>query len=465
MQSNLYLENIGMVLENKITYYKLKRNYKGKNGKNLSYINIRFVNKETGERKDIRLSKLRNDIGDKKRFMPSNALEIDRIVKKAIEMGVAPFSDKIKQTDNTLLEYIKNFWDFENSEYILTKKEETGKTISKATAEKNFHNLLVHVFESEFNKKDQNGKLVGSYYLPKDITAQELTKEKIEAVKKSMLRAEMLSPKTVKNVLNALNVPLNELVRDGVILQNPMLRVRPICINQTETNVDALTDNEVEQLCLRTIHLMASHLLWKRHGLAILIAAATGMRQAEVLSLRPSKIRPIEGTDYCSVEISTAYNDADGFKPPKNGRKRFTIIDKRLAELVNVIQPNSQSLIFGRMDGDPSKPMDDGPLRRNFNKIVQKLTDEGLIEQRDDDLRIVFHSLRHYANTEINYRAGQDVANSILGHSGGDVMNSRYSHLTERASKIYSEKVKSLLPESVLEAISEYTELLRQEES
>ena len=77
MQSNLYLENIGMVLENKITYYKLKRNYKGKNGKNLSYINIRFVNKETGERKDIRLSKLRNDIGDKKRFMPSNALEID----------------------------------------------------------------------------------------------------------------------------------------------------------------------------------------------------------------------------------------------------------------------------------------------------------------------------------------------------------------------------------------------------
>ena len=211
--------------------------------------------------------------------------------------------------------------------------------------------------------------------------------------------------------------------------------------------------------------MMESHLLWNRHGLAILIAASTGMRQAEVLSLRPSKIRPIDGTDYCSVEISRTYNDADEFKKPKNGRKRFTIIEKRLAELIKVIQPDSQSLIFGRKDGDPSKPMDDGPLRRNFNKIVQKLTDEGLIEQRDDDLRIVFHSLRHYANTEINYRAGQDVANSILGHSGGDVMNSLYSHLTERASKIYSEKVKSLLPESVLKDVAEYTELLRQEES
>ena len=448
-----------------LSYYLIEREKKTTGKKKASVIIVRFVNKATGERKDVWLSKLQRLTGDTKRFMPSNTLEINRIVNTAIEMGVAPFSDSIKQNDTSLLNYIKDFWNYDTSEYILTKKEETGKTISKATAEKNLHNLLVHVFESEFNKKDKNGKPIGSYYLPTDITAQELTKEKIEAVKKSMLRAEMLSPKTVKNVLNALNVPLNELVRDGVILQNPMLRVRPICINQSETNVDALTDNEVEQLCLRTIHLMASHLLWNKHGLAILIAAATGMRQAEVLSLRPSKIRPIEGTDYCSVEISTAYNDADGFKPPKNGRKRFTIIDKRLAELINVIQPNIQSLIFGRMDGDPSKPMDDGPLRRNFNKIVQKLTDEGLIDQRDGDLRIVFHSLRHYANTEINYRAGQDVANSILGHSGGDVMNSRYSHLTERASKIYSEKVKSLLPESVLKDVAEYTELLRQEES
>lgn len=446
-----------------IVYYKISRKIKGK--KKQSCLYIRFVNKETGDRQEVSLKTLKNAIGDTKRFMPSNAFEIDRVVQTAIEMGVAPFSNNTKHNDTSLLDYIKDFWNYDTSEYILTKKEETGKTISKATAEKNFHNLLVHVFESEFNKKDQNGKLLGSYYLPKDITAQELTKEKIEAVKKSMLRAEMLSPKTVKNVLNALNVPLNELVRDGVILQNPMLRVRPICINQSETNVDALTDGEVEQICLRVIWMMESHLLWERHGLAILIAAATGMRQAEVLSLRPSKIRPIEGTDYYSVEISTAYNDSDGFKAPKNGRKRFSIIERRLAELINVIQPNSQSLIFGRMDGDPSKPMDDGPLRRNFNKIVQKLTDEGLIEQREGDLRIVFHSLRHYANTEINYRAGQDVANSILGHSGGDVMNSRYSHLTERASKIYSEKVKSLLPESVLESITEYTELLRQEES
>ena len=48
---------------------------------------------------------------------------------------------------------------------------------------------------------------MGSYYLPSDITFQEHTKEKFEAIKKRMLRAEMLSLKTVKNILNAFNVP------------------------------------------------------------------------------------------------------------------------------------------------------------------------------------------------------------------------------------------------------------------
>ena len=207
-----------------LSYYLIEREKKTKGKKKASVIIVRFVNKATGERKDVWLSKLQRLTGDTKRFMPSNTLEINRIVNTAIEMGVAPFSDSIKQNDTSLLNYIKDFWNYDTSEYILTKEEETGKTISKATAEKNLHNLLVHVFESEFNKKDKNGKPIGSYYLPTDITAQEMTKEKIEAVKKSMLRAEMLSPKTVKNVLNALNVPLNELVRDGVILQNPMLR-------------------------------------------------------------------------------------------------------------------------------------------------------------------------------------------------------------------------------------------------
>ena len=447
-----------------LSYYLIERVKKNTGKKKSTFIIVRFINNSTGERKDVTLTKLRKLIGDKKRFMPSNTLEINRIVDTAIEMGVAPFSDSIKQNDTTLLSYINDFWDYDKSEYILTKKLETGKKISKATAKKNLHNLLVHVFESEFNKKDQNGKPVGSYYLPADITAQELTKEKIEAIKMSMLRAEDLSPKTVKNVLNALNVPLNELVRDGIIIQNPMKRVRPICISQTDTNIDALSYEEVEALCLRVIWMMESHLLWNKHGLAILVATATGMRQAEVLSLMPSKIRPIDGTDYCSVEISEAYNDSDGFKTTKNGRKRFSVIEKRLAELIKVIQPDSQSRIFGRMDGDTSKPMDDGPLRRNFNKIIKELTDEGLIEKRNNGLKIVFHSLRHFANTEINLRAGQDVANSILGHSGGDVMNARYSHITERASKIYSEKVKSLLPESVLAKIEEYSELLKNEE-
>lgn len=227
---------------------------------------------------------MKKDIGDTKRFQPSNAYEIERIVEKAIDMGIAPFCER-ETSHISLIDYIKDFWTWDTSDYIQTKKEETGKTITKATAKKNLHDLLMHVFESDLNKKDKNGNKIGSYFIPASLTPLELTKEHIEKVKKSMLRDEKLKPKTVKNILTALNVPLNELARNDVIESNPMNRVRPIAISQTETIVDALTDEEIENLCLLTLDLMESNLIWNKLGLIILLAAATGMRQAEILSL------------------------------------------------------------------------------------------------------------------------------------------------------------------------------------
>ena len=131
-----------------LSYYLIEREKKTTGKKKASVIIVRFVNKATGERKDVWLSKLKRLIGYTKRIVPSNTLGIKMIVDKAIEMGVAPFSNNIKQNDTSLLNYIKDFWNYDTSEYILTKKEETGKTISKATAQKNLQNLLVHVFES-----------------------------------------------------------------------------------------------------------------------------------------------------------------------------------------------------------------------------------------------------------------------------------------------------------------------------
>ena len=119
------MENTGDV-----SYYLIEREKKTTGKKKASVIIVRFVNKATGERKDVWLSKLKRLIGDTKRIMPSNTLRIKMFVDKAIEMGVAPFSDTIKQNDTSLLDSIKGFWNYDKSEYILTKKEETGKVKS-----------------------------------------------------------------------------------------------------------------------------------------------------------------------------------------------------------------------------------------------------------------------------------------------------------------------------------------------
>ena len=74
-----------------LSYYLIEREKKTKGKKKASVIIVRFVNKATGERKDVWLSKLKRLIGYTKRIMPSNTLGIKMIVDKAIEMGVAPF--------------------------------------------------------------------------------------------------------------------------------------------------------------------------------------------------------------------------------------------------------------------------------------------------------------------------------------------------------------------------------------
>ena len=96
-----------------------------------------------------------------------------------------------------------------------------------------------------------------------------------------------------------------------------MTRVRPICINQSETNVDALTDGEVEQICLRVIWMMESNLIWNKHGLAILLSAATGMRQGEILVLKKEDIIIDDVEKYAMIRVDEAYAQIDGIKTTK----------------------------------------------------------------------------------------------------------------------------------------------------
>lgn len=64
-----------------LSYYLIERVKKNTGKKKSTFIIVRFINNSTGERKEVTLTKLRKLIGDKKRFMPSNTLEINRIVR------------------------------------------------------------------------------------------------------------------------------------------------------------------------------------------------------------------------------------------------------------------------------------------------------------------------------------------------------------------------------------------------
>lgn len=397
----------------------------------------KIQNESTGEIKQISLKTL-SDFLDT--AVPINKTEATIIANRAIEQGFNPF----KEEEAMLLPpYLENFWDFDNSDYLKTITALNKNSITRGTAIKNLAIIRQHIIESNYNTKDADGNTIG-YYLPANLKVTELSIEHIDKLQKSLLLTKHLNPKTVTNIFCALSTPLNELVRRRIIPFNPIKNMIKSTANARLTTRDAFTEEEVEKICLYVLDNLDKFngSVWLKQAFLIITAPATGMRYGELIALQPKNIHMIKGTNFAGIYVERAYTDHDGFKLPKNGKTRWTYCDKRLAEVLILMQKNSEALVFAGEDS-PYKPLGDGPFHRRFTKMLKDLN----IEREDKDL--VFHSLRHYTNTKINDLGYPDIANAILGHSSS-AMNDRYNHSTIKTVESYAKQCGSLIPESIL---------------
>lgn len=377
--------------------------------------------------------------------------EVRKLATIALEKGYKPLKKLEKDTSIILDDYLVDFWDYDTSEYIATKIKFNSKSITRSTAKRNIELIKHHVIESETNPLDSDGNRIG-YYLPPGLKAEELTVRHVNALANSILCDRKLSPKTFNNVLAAINPPLKELVRQDIIPFNPLDKIKKPTIDARETSVDAFTADEIERICnciMDNIY-TRNGIEWINHAFVIITAAATGMRQGEVLSLQPKSIEMIEDTNYAAIHVVRTHNDDDGFKLPKNGKMRWTYCDKRLGELLIAMQPDPEGLIFKGHCHTQDDILGTKGLRTSLDDILNLLS-----ISRTDGMKLQFHSLRHYANTELNNRASSDVADKLLGHSTS-AMNDRYNHPDINTMKAYSASYGSLIPESTLLKIEEY---------
>ena len=431
-----------------IRFSILKRKRKNAKGKIKIYLCVKFIDNENPANvAQYSVNTIANYLKMTRPITTKN--DARYCTYDALKEGFSPFHTNDNK-DYVLADYFLSFWDYDNSQYIKERNMLSDNPIKRSSAKKNIQLIKSHIILSESNKF-KDGQRVG-YYLPEGLKATELTVDHLDKLKQSICIEKGLSTKTFNNILSAINPPIEELVRKDIIKSNPIDRIIKPRISNKQSSYDAFSKEEIESICnylLDNIHSVNGPEAINQ-TFVILTAIATGMRQAEIFALQPKNIYMIEDSDFAAIHVERAYNKEDGFKLPKSEKDRWTYCDNRLAKVLLALQPDPEGLIFeGHLD-----TKDDILGAKGLRTRLYTTLDELGINRNNRQL--VFHSFRHYANTELNNRGGSDIANTIIGHESSSLMNDRYNHPDINTMKKFSSICGSLIPESALVKIEEF---------
>ena len=173
---------------------------------------------------------------------------------------------------------------------------------------------------------------------------------------------------------------------------------------------DIFTTRELNQLT-------QAHWTNPRAKMMFLLARYTGMRNGE---LRALKIKSVH-KNY--IDISTAYNNADGLKTTKNGKnRRFPISPSLYNQILRYISTlpdtKSSAYLFPNLS-QPHIPVGTSFANTHLTLQMKKL---GIPKTRLEGTFIVtrtFHSLRHCMDTFLTTRTTLPITtiSKLMGHS------------------------------------------------
>jgi len=328
-----------------------------------------------------------------------------------------PDSNKVSKDTRQLrnmnfCDYLKNFWEYDTSEYIKEKITE-GKQPKKS-----------HPLEMQ-GIIDRYFKLYFKQAVLCEITEECLTeflvylrteKNHVKKTKKELKLG--LSASTVKLARNAAIVPMRFAKRkkiiktfdfDAVIKPNGDYVERGILDREKVDNLFKLKwrDNRAYLICK--------------------IASQTVMRIGEIRALRVCDILE----DYIIVQHSWSDDDG-GLKCTKNRANRtIPILPELYQDIADYIYQEEltsklNNLLFpGKKEG---KPYSHKQINKEFYLMLEKL---GISETERIDLNIVFHSWRHYGAKHLAENTDRNTGMAILGHKTPRLFD-RYSNHTDK---------------------------------
>ncbi len=229
--------------------------------------------------------------------------------------------------------------------------------------------------------------------------------------------SDTIKPATVTVVRSAVNQPLQQAVREGLIPANPMRETEP-------PRRGKVRRDHIEWPKLKKILKPG---LWssRQAYVAALLSLSTGMRSGEIRGLLWRYVDTEKGL----VDVVHSWDQFnETLKPPKNGKPRYGLrLPKVVVQELEKLRPadvEPDALVFMREDG---RRLDNNYLPRHLYAAAKRAG----VELTD---RQTFHSLRHssvsYGLSGAQDRARREALLQMAGHADESIQGV-YTHTTE----------------------------------
>lgn len=368
-----------------------------------TYWYVLYRDPETGVRLNKKsVEKLRKELGNHTDKPIKRRDEAVRICQEALEKGIV-FN---RQEDQTLTDYLMQFWDFDTSKYIERKNTLNPGAISRDYA---YTRRLL------FKKHVQP-------LLPAGLKLSQVQMRHLKDVQYRLIKGGNLANATINIAMSTLLIALRDAENEGRIPAGTVKKLPVLQNKQKDRGI--LSEDELQQL----LGHMQEHCDWKIY-LASTLSVITGMRSGELRALTARQIK--NGL----IVVDQAYANLGGKKVPKGKRIREVPCPQYLCEQLLALSHTNphlskETLVFwSRRTG--------GPVSSHYfcEKLHEAILASKIMTEDELEARnITFHSFRHMANTMLRGSVDEHLLRLTIGHQSEE-MSDIYTHLTERARK------------------------------
>jgi integrase len=325
----------------------------------------------------------------------AQALELVRALQRRglVKVGIS----QAEQGDKSLIEFLLEYWDYDNSKALKTKRAH-GKQVLKDTCY-NARNVILNKWEPYFG----------------DVKLGDVTRNDLENFGLH-LKEKGLAGKTVNCALFYGGIAIRWAFNEKLISENITAGIMGFKGGEVKRSIP--TDEEMA--------LLADYRHWRsRRGYAAFMLASTS-------ALRNSEIRALRRQDLAEniVYIRHGHNNRDGLKTTKNGEERIVYILPEVRNLLlellanNPYKENEDRFIFFN-DLSPDKPC----AIRLFPDSLKTAMKNAGIELAGRN--IVFHSLRHYSVKKTADATDLRAAAKVAGHKTLTMTEHYADHVSE----------------------------------